>query len=510
MPESQFKSYRAGDLQWSDAPLWSQFESLLQADADALALVGTDQSRWTRAQIARMARAAADHLAAQGIGAGDRVLVQAYKTAQTAAAALAISKLGAIFCPYSPDFGRAEREVLMQRLGHVATIDSTAAAPIPGLAGLGLRLHDRAALPPRDARDAGTALIGFTSGTTGIPKGVMHGSAAMNYATRACARIAGLEPGEAIASVVPLASAAGFTFGIHMAFTLGQCAVLIEPWEPMAALRTMEDNHCRWAMCVPTQLAAMIECARAGQWQRPSPLRALAVGGSAMTPELVSDAERLLGLTALRMFGMSECMGHASTLPTDPMAVRRLHDGHPFPGTEDLAFDADLQPLPPGARGQAGVRGPSLFLGYCRGLGDQDARYTPQGHFLTGDEIIREPDGLIRVVGRIKDQIIRGGFNIDPAEVEAALLQHPAIAAVAVVAVPESRLGEQACAVCQLRGTAPAPSLDDLKRHLEAVGLSKKKWPEHLLVVPELPQTSTGKVDKKQLARVAGAAVGAR
>src|SRR5262249_48097264 len=154
---------------------------------------------------------------------------------------------------------------------------------------------------------------------------------------------------------------------------------------------------------------------------------------------------------ALRMFGMSECMGHASNLPTDSLDQRQNSDGTPFPGTWDEAFDPDLKMLPRGTRGQAGVKGPSLFLKYCEGLGSQEYRLTDEGYFLTGDEIIRGADGYIKVVGRLKDQIIRGGYNIDPPEVEAALQRHPAIESAVVVAVPHAQLGEQACAVCRIR-----------------------------------------------------------
>ena len=125
---------------------------------------------------------------------------------------------------------------------------------------------------------------------------------------------------------------------------------------------------------------------------------------------------------------------------------------------------------------------------------------TPDGFYLTGDEIIRDAEGFVKVVGRIKDQIIRGGFNIDPAEIEAALLRHPAIAEVAVVAVPERKLGEQACAVCRVRPGHPPVDLPALIDHLAAQGLSRKKWPEHLVLVDAMAVTATGKLDKKAMA----------
>jgi non-ribosomal peptide synthetase component E (peptide arylation enzyme) len=504
-------TFTAEALQWTDDSLWSQFEALTHAAPTALALVTSDRRTWSRAELSRKAISAADRLRQRGVRPGDRVMVQARKNAPTLAAALAVSSLGGILCPFAPDLGRSERDVLEQRLNHLAVIidggDDLCGEAIPGLSGLQLRMRDRTGLTPADPRDAQTALIGFTSGTTGMPKGVMHAGAAMNYACRACAQIADLAPGEAIAGLVPLASAPGFTFSVHFALALGHPLVLVDPWDPGRALELMDNFQCRWSMCVPTQLTAMIERARAGQWTRPSPLRALAVGGSAMTPELVADAERLLGIRALRMFGMSECMGHASTHPSDTADLRGTFDGKPFPGTEDEAFDMDGRLLPRGQRGQAGVRGPSLFLGYCHGLGEHDARFTPDGYFLTGDEIVHDAQGRLRVVGRLKDQIIRGGYNIDPAEVEAALLKHPAIAAVALVAVPEHRLGEQACAACCIRDRAAQPTLDELKQHLAAIGLSKKKWPEHLLILERLPLTATGKVDKKHLSRLAAMAV---
>lgn len=375
--------------------------------------------------------------------------------------------------------------------------------PIPETQGLRLALRDMADPASRDPRDLQTALIGFTSGTTGVPKGVMHSSAAMNYAARGCAIVAGLEAGDAIIGVVPLGSAPGFTFTAHFALSQGRPLVIVDPWDAVQALALMDQYACRWGICVPTQLVGFIEAAKTGKWTTKSPLKALAVGGSAMTPGMVADSEELLGIRVLRMFGMSECMGHASTRPADPPERRRNSDGLPFPGTRDEAFDAELRLLPRGQRGQAGVRGPSLCLGYAKGMGDQDFRLTPDGYLLTGDEIICDEDGYLKVVGRIKDQIIRGGYNVDPAEVEAALLRYPLITNVAVIAVPEARLGEQACAICCIREGHARPQLSDLTAHLAEVGLSKKKWPEHLLIVDDMLYTATGKIDKKSLAKMA-------
>lgn len=487
--------FYAQNLTWSDERLWSQFHATALAEPGALALVDPAGRLWTRSQMLAMSEDFAARLRESGVAAGDRILVAGGKTAATLAVALAASALEAAFCPYSPKLGRAELEALEARLGHSVRIEAVGQAEIAVTPATRVRSSD--------PRNANLALIGFTSGSTGVPKGVMHAPVALNYAARACAQIAGLRPGDALLGIVPLESAPGFTFTAHFAFSLGHPLVLMDPWNPVEALRLAEQFGCAWAIMVPTHLYTMVEAARLGQWRGGAPLRTAAVGGSAMTPQLIADAESLLGLKALRMFGMSECMGHCSTRPGDPLERRQDSDGVPFPGTESEAFGDDLIALPRGLRGQAGVRGPSLFLGYAEGLGKGQERMTPDGFYLTGDEIVRDEQGFVKVVGRIKDQIIRGGFNIDPAEIEAALLQHPSIAEVAVVAVPEAKLGEQACAVCRLFPGADPIDLPLMIEHVSALGLTRKKWPEHLVIVDRMQVTATGKLDKKAMTQIA-------
>ena len=500
MLSNRISEYTAEGLTWTDASLWQQFNALHEADPRALAAVDGSAREWSRSELHDLATLIAKELSASGVGAHDRVMIEGRKTANTLAAALAISSVGAVACPYTPDLGKSERSVIEQRLGHVAIIGSSEvdAKAIAGVEGLYLTLCERQDRT-WDEADKKAALIAFTSGTTGIPKGVMHSVYGMNYATRACARIAGLEPGDAIVGVVPLGSAPGFTFTLHFSLSLGHPLIIVDAWDPRRALELMDAHNCRWGMCVPTHLHTMVECARSGQWSKRSPLKALAVGGSAMTSQLIADADDLLGIPVLRMYGMSECMGHCSALPTDSLEVRQNSDGKPFPGTQDQALDAQFNPLPAGERGQAGVKGPSLFLKYAEGLGSQEYRLTENGYFLTGDEIIVGQDGYIKVVGRLKDQIIRGGYNVDPAEVEAAVLKHPAIEDAVVVGVPHPKLGEQACAICVIRPGSPTLQLSDLTAHMEAIGLTKKKWPEHLVIVDKMPVTTTGKVDKKIL-----------
>jgi acyl-CoA synthetase (AMP-forming)/AMP-acid ligase II len=496
MGDNPLAEWQVDDFMWTDDRLWPQFAALATAEPSQLAVVDSTGQHWTRDELRTMAERFRDELAAQGLGKGHRVLVRATKTAPTLALALAVSALEAVFCPFSPKIGAGELALLEQRLGHAATVEATAEGAIA--------IHPTAISGrSRDSRDEGLVLIGFTSGSTGVPKAVMHGPQALNYASRGCAYIAGLSPRDAILGIVSLDSAPGFTFTAHLALSLGHPLVLVDPWVPVEALRLAERYGCAWAIMVPTHLYTLVEAARLGQWSGQSTLRTAAVGGSAMTPELIAAAESVLGLQALRMFGMSECMGHCSTRRTDSLERRQGYDGLPFPGTEEEAFGPDLSPLPRGSRGQAGVRGPSLFVGYAEGLGQGQEQITKSGYYLTGDEIVRDEQGYVKVVGRIKDQIIRGGFNIDPGEIEAAILRHPAVAEVAVIPVPHAKLGEQACAVYRLFPGANRIDLAQLVRHLEAEGLTRKKWPEHLVVVDQMKVTATGKLDKKAMVEVA-------
>lgn len=493
--DSPLADFHAGELVWNDQRLWPQFAYWAKQDPSRLAIADCSDRLWSRGEIYERAELYADELKRAGVGKGDRVLVAAHKSAAILAVALAVSSLEAVFCPHSPKLGQAEMSALEARLGHRVRV------VMSGQDSVSIEQVQSARSPNPD--EAELALIAFTSGSTGVPKGVMHRSSALNYATLACAAIAGLEPDDSILAIVPLDSAPGFTFTAHFALAQGRPLVLVDPWVPEQAMERAARYGCGWAIMVPTHLYSMVEAARLGRWTGQLPLRVAAVGGSAMTVELIADAENLLGLKALRMFGMSECMGHCSTRPDDPLERRQNSDGIPFPGTEEEAFNQENAALPRGSRGQAGVRGPSLFMGYAEGLGSGEARFTSDGFYLTGDEIIRDTDGYVKVVGRIKDQIIRGGFNIDPAEVEAALLRHSAIAEVAVVAVPHAKLGEQACAVCRLEQGAEPINLPQLVEHIAAVGISRKKWPEHLVLVDAMQVTATGKIDKKAMGQIA-------
>jgi acyl-CoA synthetase len=505
----------ADGISWRTDRLWTLFAERLASGPDAVAVIAGPR-RVVRRELEQRAETLAAFLSAHGVGSGHPVLVEAHNTVETLVVALAISRVGAVFCPQSPKLDRNDRRVIIERLGPVAMLARSpgeTGAPVPGVdAALHVEWR-RSEMTPASpvgapADEDPLALVGFTAGTTGVPKAVRHGASALNYAAKVCAVIAGLAPGEPILHISPFGSAPGWTFNGHMSLAYGHPLVIMSEWDPRRALELITEHGCTWAMCVPSHLHAMVELARSGQWtRRLTSMKALAVGGSANSAELVGLAQERLGLEVLRMFGMSECLGHASTRLSDPPERKLHYDGVPFPGTSLEAYDEQGRVLPRGQVGQAGVRGPSLFRGYVPGLGAEQAKMTPDGALLTGDLLVRDEEGFVRIVGRVKDQIIRGGLNIDPAEVELALSRHPAVLEVAVVGRPDSRLGERICAVLVPR-PGLRPALEELLAYLEGQGMAKYKWPEFLHLVDRLPKTEFAKLDKKlirqQIAREAG------
>ncbi|MEU0074852.1 class I adenylate-forming enzyme family protein [Streptomyces sp. NPDC006332] len=355
---------------------------------------------------------------------------------------------------------------------------------------------------PRDvSRWSGGSLIGLTSGSTGRPKGVVQSESALRYACSRTADINGLRQGDAVAAIVPLSSTAAYCFGVSMALTLGGPLVLSGRWDRAEALTRMSENEVRWTMCVPT-MALQMGSAAAGS-RVLAGVRSLTVGGGPMDRGALARAERSLGTRILRVFGMSECLGHTSPRPDDPEEIRLGRDGRPFPGTELRAVASDGSVLGPGRTGRAEVRGPSLFLGYARDGKVEPPALTPDGFFPTGDLLTTGEDGTVTIMGREKDVIIRGGRNLDITEIERAVAAHPRVARVCVVPVPDPLLGERAAVLVVAEDGADDIGLQEITEHLDRTGLSKAKWPEYAFLVDELPQTTVGKLDRSGARRLA-------
>ena len=349
------------------------------------------------------------------------------------------------------------------------------------------------------ARWAGGSAVAMTSGSTGRPKCVVQSEESLRYAGRSTIDAIGLEPGDAVGAFVPLSSVAAFCFGMYLPAMLGGPMVCIESWQPDGALDAMAAHEVRWTMLVPT-MALQLSIRPTAQG-RLSGLKAMTVGGGPMDAGALGRAEQVLDTKLIRVFGMSECLGHTTTRPDEDAETRLACDGRPFPGTVVRAVGEDGQALPDGQIGAAQVRGPSMFVGYARDGRPQPPELTSDGFLPTGDLVRVNPEGTITVLGRQKQIIIRGGRNIDVNEVEAALARIPAVAQVCVVPLPDEMLGERVAAL--VVSTGPALGLAEVTAALEADGFPKGKWPEFVFDVADLPQNRVGKLSRPDAVRLA-------
>ena len=443
------------------------------------------------------------------------VLVEADNSWRTLAAAVAVGLRGGLVAVISGHASRAEYELALEDIQPDAVIASPQAlaawhvddAAFPALGDVLDGWPLCAATGPTGGveRWGGGVVIAMTSGSTGRAKCVVQSEAALRYAGQATIDAVGLQPGDPVGALVPLSSVAAFCFGMYLPAMLGSPMVCLDKWSPEEAVQLLRDRQVAWTMLVPT-MALQLSLV-AGSEGALSSLKAMTVGGGPMNASALETAERHLGTRFLRVFGMSECLGHTTPLPSDPVDLRLGCDGRPFPGTRIRVVGADGGPLPAGEVGQAQVRGPSLFVGYARNGAARPAEVTADGFLPTGDLAVLNGDGTITIRGREKQIIIRGGRNIDINEVEASVAAIPGIAQVCVVPVPDDLLGERAAALVVFSGAVLG--LEEVREHLRGAGVSKFKWPEFVYAVRALPQNRVGKLNRVEAVALAAQLAGA-
>ena len=487
--------------------LAQEFAERAASAPDDLAVIDP-LGKHTVGEVMREARELATALE-DALGGSPTVLVQADNTWRTLATALAVGLRGGTVAVLSSHAVAAEFALAMEDIAPDAVVASDDVLEHWGV-GSEAMPDKRATLdgwalvtsggPVSDvARWAGGVAIAMTSGSTGRAKCVVQSEESLRYAGRSTIDAIGLQPGDAVGAFVPLSSVAAYCFGMYLPAMLGGPMVCIEAWRPDAALDAMAAHEVRWTMLVPTM--AMQLSVRPTAQGRLSGLKAMTVGGGPMDAGALGRAERVLDTKLIRVFGMSECLGHTTTRPDEDAETRLACDGRPFPGTVVRAVGDDGHALPVGEVGPAQVRGPSMFVGYARDGLAQPAEITPDGFLPTGDLVRLNPEGTITVLGRQKQIIIRGGRNIDVNEVEAAVARVPAVAQVCVVPLPDEMLGERVAALVVSTG-APL-GLADVTGHLAADGFPKAKWPEFVFDVPDLPQNRVGKLSRPDAVRIA-------
>ncbi|MEM7408252.1 MAG: AMP-binding protein, partial [Pseudomonadota bacterium] len=334
----------------------------------------------------------------------------------------------------------------------------------------------------------------YTSGTSGQPKAVMHTSNTL------VSCIEGAFPLNVDASTVvlmgsPLAHQTGFIYGMLMPFVLGGRAVFMDIWNVPQAVRLIHDQQVTLTMGATPFLSDLTESNLLERYP-PDSLQIFICAGAPIPRPLVRAGTERLGASIVAGWGMSENGLVSATLCGDPEAKVLGTDGVPCPGMELRVVDDDKQVVANGIDGQLQVRGAANFVGYLK----RPEAYSvdAEGWFDTGDIARMDDDGYITITGRAKDILIRGGENVPVAEVESALFDHPAVAKVAVVGKPDPRLGERGCAFVTLN-PGHAFGFDDMVEHLSEADFTKNYWPEHLVVLDEMPMTPSGKIQKFKL-----------
>jgi cyclohexanecarboxylate-CoA ligase len=335
----------------------------------------------------------------------------------------------------------------------------------------------------------------YTSGTTGEPKGVMHTANTTMSNIIPYAQRLHLGADDVVLMASPMAHQTGFMYGLMMPIMLQASAVLQDIWEPRQAAQLVREHGVTFTMASTPFLTDLARTVAESGKGVPT-LRTFLCAGAPIPGPLVEQARRAMGTKIISAWGMTENGAVTLTRPEDEDVCSVTTDGCPLPGVELKIVDADGAELPPDSPGKLLVRSCSNFGGYLHRpqLNATDA----EGWFDTGDMARINAQGYIRITGRDKDVIIRGGENIPVVEIEALLYRHPGVAVVAVVAYPDERLGERACAIIVPKH-GHSIDLPSLVGFLKAQKVAPQYIPEKLIVRDGMPTTPTGKVQKFKL-----------
>jgi len=459
------------------------FAGLLDAVArqhgEAPALVWRDDSLGWSA-LERRASAVARTLSRRGVRAGDRIALIVDNDWRFVAGLWGGLKVGATVAPLNPLLSGAERQTILEHLAPSAVLDD-----------VGTDEAEHEAAEPR-----GPALILYTSGSTGQPKGALLSHDALRVANQSWAGpVMRLTTADVVLVALPLAHSFGLNGALLAPLLAGATVALVERFAPEETLRAIERHQVTVFPAVATMFQRMLELPTL------SPARCAtvrcALSGAAPCPWELSQAWReRTGVRILRGYGMTELFRPISYLADDPRDVPESI-GCAVPGVELRTVEESGEPCAPGEVGELWIRTPAAMDGYLRSE-EETRAVLRDGWFRTGDLARISPEGYVSIVGRKKELILRGGYSVVPGEVEAALLAHAAVAEAAVVGIPDAAFGEEVAAFVTLRPGARVDA-DELVAFCRG-RLAAFKYPRRVSVVHELPRGATGKVLKWQLA----------
>ena len=511
------RRYRAKGW-WPGERLCDRYTVLAQRHQDRLAVADATGRRLSHGTLWRESGRLAQDLQEGGIGRGDIVILLLPNIVVGQVAFVALLRLGAIpaslptrtdpdTVAYVAGLTGARALISVERHGSARLGDIAREAASTCGHGLGVCLVDESVGTWRTApANRGTsslaiaanlAHIMFTSSTTGRSKAVMHSEDTLAALNIGFTERFSLGPDAPIFLASPLGHSIGAIHGTRLSLHTGAPLVLQDVWDPERALETIEEFGCAFTAAATPFLKDLVDTRWPRSTPKLAPLRSFLCGGAQVPPSLMEAAQTQFRNTFVTvLWGMTEG-GLVTCVRESPREKLMSTAGIGLPGLELRCLDAAGDTLPAGEEGELAMRGPGVFIGYFGQQDLYDSMITDDGFFRTGDLARIDVDGYVRITGRLKDLIIRGGVNISPAPIENALSDHPDVNAVAVIGYPDERLGERICAVVVVNGEAP--SLDDLIAHARARRLPKHHCPEVLYVVDAMPMTPAGKIRKADL-----------
>ncbi|MBP2472373.1 3-phosphoshikimate 1-carboxyvinyltransferase [Crossiella equi] len=491
---------------------------------------GTTERTWTWRQLDEQADRLATALLDLGVAPGEAVAYQLPNQGEFVALAMAIARIGAVSCPLMPMLREREITFMLSRararvllvprefkgrphqdevtgllargelpgLAHVVVLDGEGGLPT----GTPVSWHhfaDLAATPADAARLAGrvpapdaTAQLLFTSGTSGEPKGVLHSMDTLTKAVAMEVRHLGLSTQDKIFIPSPLAHQTGFLYGMWLALVLGVPMVLQPVWQGRRALELVRRHGATFVQAATPFLSDLVDAVEETGEGTPS-LRVFVATGATVPRGLAERATRVLDAAVCGAWGTTEtCLGSLSA-PGDQPAKTWGTDGRALAGIRLRITDDEGNVLPRGAEGNFEVLSPCRFLGYLDRPEWTAEAVTADGWYRSGDLAVLDETGYVRISGRAKDIINRGGEKVPVGEIEQLLHTHPSVRDVAIVAMPDPRLGERACAFVVAQGDL---DFAGMRHFLDEHRVAKPYWPERLELVDALPRNPTGKVQK--------------
>jgi len=502
---------------WADKSFDDFLQRTISATPEKLALIAdradrTEPRRFTYAELGELISRTSAALTRLGVGPRDVISVQLPNWWEFAVIALAAFRIGAIVNPLMPIFREHELSYMLEfaetkllivpklfrgfdhedmarslqpklsKLRHVVVVDGEGASSFDQafLSG-GERLGPPAAGETGALPTDQMAVLMFTSGTTGSPKGVMHCLNSLMACSIGLGGRFSLVADDTMLVCSPLGHMTGFAAGMLLGLKIGATVVFQDVWEPKRGVAIMANEGVTYSA---------------------ERLRNFLCAGAPIPPALIDRVYRELDLKVCSLWGMTESLASTLTEPERALEKSSKTDGRPLEGVAVKVVRMDGSPAAVGERGLLKVRGAQMCLGYYKR--EDMEPFDAEGWFDTGDMAYMDDEGYIRIDGRIKDIIIRGGENVPVFDIENLMFKHPAVLSTAIVGYPDPRLGERACAFVVLR---PGQTLDlaAVQALMAEHKVAKQYWPERIEIVADLPKTPAGKVQKYQLRELAKA-----